>query len=94
MAHRVVWSTRAAQDLDAIATYIGADSPAYAGIVLKKILSQTRVLEQFPRAGRKVPELNDEDIRELMIYKYRVIYQLHADHILVAAVVHGKQILQ
>lgn len=94
MAHRVVWSTRAAQDLDAIASYIGADSPAYAGIVLKKILSQTRILEQFPRAGRMVPEFDDEGIRELLVYRYRIIYHLHADHVLVAAVIHGKQMLQ
>ncbi len=94
MAHRVVWSTRAAQDLDAIAGYIGADSPAYAGIVLKKILGQTRILEQFARAGRMVPEFDDENIRELLVYEYRIIYRLEKDQVLVAAVIHGKRILQ
>jgi plasmid stabilization system protein ParE len=38
MAHRIVWSRRAAQDLDSITDYIAADSPAYAGTVLKKIV--------------------------------------------------------
>jgi plasmid stabilization system protein ParE len=94
MAHRVVWSNRAAQDLDAISSYIATDSPAYAGIVLKKIIGQTRILEQFPRAGRKVPEFDDEDIRELVVYEYRIIYRLQPERVLVAAVIHGKQILQ
>ena len=58
MAHRIVWSSRAAQDLDSIIDYIAADSPAYAGTVLKNILNQTRVLARFPQLGRKVPEFD------------------------------------
>ena len=61
MAHRIVWSSRAAQDLDSITEYIAADSPAYAGVVLKNIVNQTRILARFPQAGRKVPEFDDED---------------------------------
>jgi len=91
MAHRVVWSLRAVRDLDAITNYIATDSPAYAGIVLKKIMSQVRVLAQFPRAGRQVPEFDDENIRELMVYTYRIIYRLQADEVVVAAVIHGKR---
>jgi len=93
MAHRIVWSRRL-HDLEAIASYIPADSPTYAGSVIKKIVSQTRILAQFPRAGRKVPELNDEDIRELIVYSYRIIYRLQPHEILIAAVIHGKRILQ
>jgi len=94
MALRVVWSRRATEDLDAITSYIAADSPAYAGIVLKKIVDKARILAQFPRAGRKVPEFDDEDIREVVVYSYRVIYRIVADEVVVAAVIHGKRILQ
>jgi plasmid stabilization system protein ParE len=52
MAHQIVWSRRAAQDLDSITEYIAADSHAYAGIVLKSIVNQTRILERFPQACR------------------------------------------
>jgi plasmid stabilization system protein ParE len=52
MAHRIVWSTRAAQDLDSIADYIAADSHAYAGIVLKSIVNQTRILACDQSGGR------------------------------------------
>jgi hypothetical protein len=37
MAHRVAWSRRALQDIEAIADYIASDSATYAGIVVKKI---------------------------------------------------------
>ena len=94
MAHRIVWSRRAATDLDSISEYIAVDSPAYASSVLKNIISQTRILTRFPRSGRKVPELDDENIRELIIYSYRIIYQLQEDQLLIVAVIHGKRLLQ
>ena len=71
MAHRVGWSRRALHDLESIAEYIAADSPTYAGIVVKKIVSQTKLLAKFPHLGRKVPEFDDENIRELIVYSYR-----------------------
>ena len=94
MAHRIVWSKRAVQDLDSIADYIAADSPAYAGVVIKNIVNQTRILARFPQAGRKVPEFDDENIRELIVYSYRIIYRLEQDEALIVAVIHGKRILQ
>jgi len=94
MAYRVVWSRRASQDLEAIADYIAADSPTYAGIVVKKVVNQTKSLSIFPRSGRKVPEFDNEDIRELLVYSYRIIYRLQESEVVIAAVIHGKRILQ
>ena len=68
MAHRVVWSPRALADVDAIASYIASDSPFYASSVVRRIVALTRTLEKFPFAGRKVPEFEDENLRELIAY--------------------------
>jgi plasmid stabilization system protein ParE len=68
MAHRAVWSARALADGEAIATYIASDSPSYASAVTRKSVTLTRTLRDFPRSGRKVPELDDENIRELIAY--------------------------
>ena len=73
---------------------ISADSPIYAGIVLKKVIHQTRMLARFPRAGHKVPEYDDDDIRELLVYSYRIIYRVQGDEVIVGAVIHGKRLLQ
>ena len=56
MAHRVAWSPRAVEDLEAIAQYIAADSAAYAAAVVMTILHTARNLPQVPRSGRVVPE--------------------------------------
>jgi len=94
MAHRVVWSLRAFHDLAAIADYIAADSPAYSSVVIKNIVHLVRTLARFPRSGRKVPEFDDETIRELHAYSYRIIYRVQPDEVVISAVIHGKRILQ
>ena len=94
MAHRVVWSPRALADVDAIAGYIASDSPFYANSVVRRILTLVRMLEQFPLSGRKVPEFDDENLRELIAYSYRIIYRVEAAEVIVAAVIHGKRNLE
>ncbi len=94
MAHRVTWSQRALQDLEAIASYIAEDSPAYAGTVVRTIIKHVKTLANFPRSGRKVAEFNDEYIRQLIVYSFRIIYKLEPEKVIVAAIIHGKRILQ
>jgi plasmid stabilization system protein ParE len=51
--------------VEAIAAYIASDSPFYANAVVRRIITLTKSLSEFPRAGREVPEFDDEAIREL-----------------------------
>jgi toxin ParE1/3/4 len=55
---------------------------------------QTKKLANFPLAGRKVPEFDDEEIREIFAYNYRIIHRLKTNEVLIAAVIHGKRVLQ
>ena len=91
MAYRITWSPRAAEDLEAIAQYIAADSTAYAAAVVTKILNTTRNLSQFPFAGRIVPEFGEENIREWFVYSYRIIYRVDEGVVTVATIIHGKR---
>ena len=93
MAYRVVWSPRAVEDLEAIAQYIAADSEAYAASVVKTILTTASNFSRFPFSGRVVPELSDENIREWFAYSYRVIYRIEGETVTVAAIVHGRRLL-
>jgi len=93
MAYRVAWSPRAVEDLEAIAQYISVDSAAYAAAVVKTILHTARNLSHFPRSGRVVPEIADESIREWFAYSYRVIYRVEENQITIAAIVHGRRLL-
>lgn len=65
MAYQVVWSTTALEDVEAIASYIARDSVSYAGAVVRTIINSTRNLENFPFAGRIVPEFEVKTVREV-----------------------------
>jgi addiction module RelE/StbE family toxin len=94
MASGIGWSQRALRDVEGIADYIAKDSPAYAAVVVRNIIAQTKMLSQFPRSGRKVPEFDDDGIRELLAYSYRIIYRIEQDRVIISAVIHGKRTLQ
>jgi toxin ParE1/3/4 len=79
--------------VEAIAEYISRDSASYSGAVIEKILDSTRNLSNFPFSGRIVPEFKEDSIREVFAYSYRIIYQIQDETVIVAAVVHGKMLL-
>jgi toxin ParE1/3/4 len=64
----VNWSQRARADLKAVHDYIAKDSPQNAKAVAREIWRRADGIEAAPLGGRKVPELNDEQVREIPAY--------------------------
>jgi plasmid stabilization system protein ParE len=93
MAYRVVWSSKAVEDVEAIAAYISRDSPSYAAAVVQKILEASRILLKSPDKGKIVPEFSDPAIREKTAYTYRLIYRVEGQVVTVATVVHTLALL-
>jgi len=89
----VTWSPEAIKDVENIGNYIAQDSPTYAANVVDKLVDAGRKIKKFSKAGRIVPEIKHEMIRERPIYSYRVIYRIRGEIITIAAVVHGKRSL-
>ena len=52
------------------------------------------MLDNLPKVGRKVPEVNDEAVRELSLYSYRIIYEIKSRGVFVLAVVHKRRDLK
>lgn len=52
--------------------YIAKDSKKYAHIHILRLKGKTKILKTNPRIGRLVPELDREDIRELIEGNYRI----------------------
>ena len=94
MAIKLEWADEALDDIEDIATFIEKDSPTYAKVVVSKIFEKAEVLQDFPKLGRIVPELNNPEIREIFVYNYRVIYKLEDEKIIFIAVVHNKRELE
>ena len=87
----VIWTGPAITDLRSIHDYIAHDSRHYAKKVTQDIRAKMDVLERLPRIGRKVPEIGNEDVRELSLYSYRIIYELRGQHSFVLAVIHRRR---
>lgn len=50
---------------------------------------RSQQIADFPFSGRKVPEFDIDEIREVMEGPYRIIYLIKPDQIDVVAVIHG-----
>jgi len=94
MDHEIEWSPEATEDLNLIAEYIARDSEFYARAVMTEILAVSRNIREFPLIGHIVPELNDDRIRERLVYSYRLVYRIEPRRYLVVAVIHGKRLLE
>ena len=84
----------ALEDIESIANYIEKDSPTYAKSVVSKFFEKAERLQEFSELGRKVPEMNNPQIREIFVYSYRMIYKIEHTKILFIAVVHGRRLLE
>ncbi len=93
MAYRVVWSSKAVEDVETIATYIARDSPSYAAAVVRRILDLTHALQKSSTEGSPIAEFKDETMREQLAYTYRIIYKINENQITIAAIVHTKGLL-
>lgn len=71
---KVVWTESALSDLNDIGEFIGKDSVRYAELNVTRLFESTNILETHPKAGKKVPELNNNSFRELIRGSYRIIY--------------------
>jgi plasmid stabilization system protein ParE len=93
MDPKVVWLAAALDDLDEIASYIAQDSVSYAAAVVRKIRNAARDLSRFPRMGPRVPEWDDDNLRQRIIYSYRLIYRINDQRIEILCVIHGARLL-
>ena len=87
----VVWTEEALADLDAIGVFHERTSASYAKALVVRLFESVVVLEDHPRMGRKVPEIDHDLVRELVVERYRVVYQLMRERIEVVAVLHSRQ---
>jgi plasmid stabilization system protein ParE len=93
MDHQIGWHPEAYEELEAIAQYIAHDSETYAAAVVTGIVDAADDLTKFPRMGRRVPEWDDDSIRERIVGSYRLIYRIHDERILIISVIHGARLL-
>ena len=90
----VIWTNQSINDIDSIAEFIATDSKKYATIQAQRFFEATEILTVAPFAGRIVPEIQDENLREIIVGFYRIIYLIASKNkIEVLTVHHSKRLL-
>ena len=76
---RLVWTAAAAADLQAIHSFIAADSLRYATLTIGRLVRAVGRVRDHPESGRVVPEIGRADVREVIHGAYRIVYRLRGD---------------
>jgi toxin ParE1/3/4 len=86
---KVQWTDTAQDHLAAIHAFIARDSVEYAKRTVDRLTRRSQQIASFPLSGRRVPEYDMEQIREVIEGPYRIIYCIKPDQIDVLAVIHA-----
>ena len=87
----VVWALHARQALDDALTYIAQGSLQNARDVAARVIERAASLADLSERGSKVEELDDPDLRQLLVDPYRLLYEVHGQQVQVVGFLHQRQ---
>ncbi len=90
---KIIWSPLAIDRASEIAEYIAQDKPSASEKWIDTVFSIVEQLKSSPEIGRNVPEIRNDQFRELIYGNYRIIYRIEKNQISILTIRHGKQIL-
>ena len=91
---QVIWTEPALDDLNEIAEYIALDKPSSAKWLVHEVFRKVKRLENFPKSGRKPPELDKTRYREVIIPPCRVFYRIEDEKVLILYVMRSERKLR
>ena len=85
---QIKWLKEARDDLKEIYDYISKDSERYAERQIERIQERTFILREQIRSGKRVDELFNNDVRELIEGRYRIIYRIVNEQLVHILMIH------
>ncbi len=90
---KIVWSPLAQEKLSDIVDYIAQDNPGAALKRDESVFNKAENLAKSPNSGRIVPELDNDQYKELFFGSYRIINKITEEQIQILTLRNFKQIL-
>lgn len=90
----VIISQFAEDDLNEIVEYYFSLNPNYVENIVSEFETNVLSLQQYPKRGRIVPELDRQGIsqyRELIQGYYRIVYEISEDKVIVHTIIDGRR---
>lgn len=91
---KIIWSPAALSDLQDAFDYIAQDSQERATKWTLEMRQSVVRLEMFPLSGRKVPELPEAGLREVITGDYRIFYEIRKGKLSILRVLHGRRFFE
>ena len=91
---QVIWTDPALEDLNEVAEYIALDKLNAAKRLVREVFKKVKRLENFPKSGRKPPELDKTIYREIIIPPCRVFYRIEEEKVFILYVMRSERKLR
>lgn len=85
---RIRWSALASKHIVEIAAYIAETSPVAAARWLDTLEAKVGRLADFPRSGTPIPDFQGDNLRQIVLGRYRVVYRVEMRSVLILTVRH------
>ena len=86
----VEWHAGALDDFSAIVAWLGSLRESAAWSFTAAIEAAVELARVFPEAGRIARGFHDDALRELLVSRYRVIYRIRPDRIVILRIWDGR----
>ena len=86
---RVEWTGEGRKTLDEILDHVAMESRQGAFRILEQVLATADALDILAERGRIVPEVADPTVREVFVFRYRLLYEVRPDLVRIVAFLHG-----
>ena len=90
---KILWTDRARRDLLDIGRFVARDNLRAARAWVERLRERARKAAETPLVGRVVPERADQEVREVFVRNYRIVYRVFDDAIHVLTVFEGHRLL-
>jgi addiction module RelE/StbE family toxin len=91
---KVIWTEQAWERLLEIERFIARDDPRAAARLIDKLIDRGDALAGHPERGRRLPELPESGLRELIVGNYRIVYRRTPKAVEVLTVFEGHRLLR
>ena len=88
------YSVPAIKDLEEIRNYIAEDSRLYAKRFIHNIRAKIAVLKKHPEIGKPLFTGRFDNLRQILFYAYRRVYQFKSDTVIIVTVHHQSRLLE
>lgn len=91
---KVTWTEQAWERLLEIERFVARDDSRAAVRLVDKLIDRGDALAEHPERGRRLPELPESGLRELIVDNYRIIYRRTSKSVEVLTVFEGHRLLR